>query len=45
MGVAREVGGRRIFMDAGQIVEVGDPDHFFTNPREERTRSCLAKIL
>ena len=45
MGFAREVGDRVIFMDQGQIVEVGPPEHFFTNPREERTRSFLSKIL
>jgi len=32
-------------MDAGQLVEVGTPEHFFTNPREERTRAFLSKIL
>jgi general L-amino acid transport system ATP-binding protein len=45
MGFAREVGDRVIFMDAGQIVEVGSPEHFFTNPQEERTRAFLSKIL
>ncbi len=45
MGFAREVGDRVIFMDAGQIVEVGTPEHFFQNPREERTRAFLSKIL
>ena len=45
MGFAREVGDRVVFMDAGQIVEVGPPEHFFTNPSEERTRSFLSKIL
>ena len=45
MGFAREVGDRVIFMDAGQIVEVGTPEHFFTNPREERTKAFLSKIL
>ena len=45
MGFAREVGNRVIFMDAGQIVEVGPPEHFFTNPQEERTKSFLSKIL
>ncbi len=45
MGFAREVGNRVIFMDAGQIVEVGSPEHFFTNPQEERTKSFLSKIL
>jgi ABC-type glutathione transport system ATPase component len=38
MGFAREVGDRVVFMDAGQIVEVGTPEHFFTAPREERTQ-------
>ena len=45
MGFAREVGDRVIFMDQGQIVEVGPPDHFFESPREERTRAFLSKIL
>lgn len=45
MGFAREVGDRVVFMDAGQIVEVGTPEHFFTDPREERTRAFLSKIL
>lgn len=45
MGFAREVGDRVIFMDSGQIVEVGSPEHFFSNPAEERTKSFLSKIL
>ena len=45
MGFAREVGDRVVFMDAGQIVEVGTPEHFFVNPREARTRAFLSKIL
>ena len=45
MGFAREVGDRVVFMDVGQIVEVGTPDHFFTAPQEERTKSFLSKIL
>ncbi len=45
MGFAREVGDRVIFMDRGQIVEVGTPEHFFTNPHEERTKLFLSKIL
>jgi general L-amino acid transport system ATP-binding protein len=45
MGFAREVGDRVIFMDAGQIVEVGTPEHFFSNPQEERTKAFLSKIL
>jgi general L-amino acid transport system ATP-binding protein len=45
MGFAREVGDRVIFMDAGQIVEVGTPEHFFVNPQEDRTKNFLSKIL
>ncbi|MEX2536614.1 MAG: amino acid ABC transporter ATP-binding protein [Trueperaceae bacterium] len=45
MGFAREVGDRVLFMDAGQLVEVGPPEHFFTSPQEERTKAFLSKIL
>jgi general L-amino acid transport system ATP-binding protein len=45
MGFAREVADRVVFMDAGQIVEVGSPEHFFTAPREARTKGFLSKIL
>ena len=45
MGFAREVANRIAFMDAGQIVEVGRPEAFFTSPREERTRRFIGKIL
>ncbi len=45
MGFAREVAGRVIFMDAGRIVEVGTPEHFFKNPTHERTKSFLSQIL
>jgi ABC-type polar amino acid transport system ATPase subunit len=45
MGFAREVADRIIFMDGGQIVEVGTPEHFFTAPRHERTKVFLSKIL
>jgi polar amino acid transport system ATP-binding protein len=45
MGFARDVADRVIFMDDGYIVEEGTPDIIFTNPREERTRSFLARIL
>jgi ABC-type polar amino acid transport system ATPase subunit len=45
MAFAREVADRILFMDAGQIVESGTPDHFFTDPRQERTRLFLSKIL
>ena len=45
MGFAREVADRIVFMAEGEIVEVGSPEHFFTNPREERTKQFLAQIL
>jgi general L-amino acid transport system ATP-binding protein len=45
MGFAREVADRFIFMDGGEIVEIGEPEHFFTNPQHERTKSFLRKIL
>jgi general L-amino acid transport system ATP-binding protein len=45
MGFAREVADRVVFMADGQIVEVGTPEHFFDNPREERTQLFLSQIL
>ena len=45
MSFAREVADRVVFMADGQIVEVGTPDHFFTDPREERTKLFLSQIL
>jgi len=45
MGFAREVADRMVFMDDGQIVEVGTPEHFFTAPKEERTKLFLSQIL
>jgi len=45
MGFAREVADRVIFMDHGKIVEVGTPEHFFTNPEHERTKLFLSQIL
>jgi general L-amino acid transport system ATP-binding protein len=45
MGFARQVADRVIFMDAGQIVEVDEPDAFFSNPRHRRTRSFLSQVL
>ena len=45
MGFAREVADRVVFMADGQIVEVGTPEHFFTAPREERTKAFLKQIL
>jgi general L-amino acid transport system ATP-binding protein len=45
MGFARAVADRVVFMADGQIVEVGTPEHFFTDPREERTKLFLSQIL
>ena len=45
MGFAREVADRVIFMDEGRVVEVGTPEHFFTNPREERAKLFLKQVL
>lgn len=45
MGFAKEVADRIIFMEEGQIVEVGTPEHFFTNPTEDRTKLFLSQIL
>jgi polar amino acid transport system ATP-binding protein len=45
MGFAREVADRVIFMDEGAIVEVGTPEHFFTNPSHDRTKLFLSQIL
>lgn len=45
MGFAREVANRVIFMDKGEIIEEGKPEEIFTNPKHNRTRSFLQKIL
>jgi len=45
MGFARNVADRVVFMAQGQIVEVGTPEHFFTNPQEDRTKLFLSQIL
>jgi polar amino acid transport system ATP-binding protein len=45
MGFAKEVGDRLIFMDEGMIVEDGDPEAIFTNPRHPRTKEFFSKIL
>jgi len=42
---ARDVADRVILMDDGVWAEIGPPDEFFTNPKEERTRQFLAHIL
>jgi general L-amino acid transport system ATP-binding protein len=45
MGFARAVADRVVFMADGQIVEVGTPEHFFTDPQEDRTKLFLSQIL
>jgi polar amino acid transport system ATP-binding protein len=45
MGFARDVADTVIFMDQGVIVERGTPADIFGNPREERTKSFLSKII
>jgi glutamine transport system ATP-binding protein len=45
MGFAREVCDRVLFMDGGVIVEEGAPDQLFKNPKHERTREFLSKVL
>ena len=45
MNFARQVADRVIFMDDGQILEEGTPEHFFTNPQNPRCKDFLNKIL
>ena len=45
MGFAREVADRVIFMADGSIVEAGTPQQIFDEPKEERTRNFLSKVL
>ncbi|WP_376766116.1 amino acid ABC transporter ATP-binding protein [Arthrobacter mobilis] len=45
MGFARKAADRVIFMADGQIVEQATPEEFFTNPRSERAKDFLGKIL
>ena len=45
MGFARNVADRIVFMADGQIIEEGTPEHFFTNPKNERVRQFLSKIV
>jgi polar amino acid transport system ATP-binding protein len=45
MGFAREAADRVVMMDDGRIIEEGPPAHFFDNPREDRTKQFLSKIL
>jgi polar amino acid transport system ATP-binding protein len=45
MGFARSVADRFLFFDEGLIVEEGTPEHFFKNPKEDRTKLFLSQIL
>jgi ABC-type polar amino acid transport system ATPase subunit len=45
MGFAREVGDQVVFMDQGVVVEKGEPAEVFANPRHDRTRAFLSRIL
>ncbi len=45
MGFARDVADSVIFMDGGKIVEEDIPERIFTNPKEERTKAFLEKVL
>jgi ABC-type histidine transport system ATPase subunit len=45
MGFAREVGTHLVFMDRGVVVEEGRPTGVFANPRHDRTRAFLSRIL
>jgi general L-amino acid transport system ATP-binding protein len=45
MGFARQVADRVIFMDEGEIVEENEPEAFFSNPQNERTKMFLSQVL
>ena len=45
MGFARQAADRVVFMDEGEIVETGTPEHFFSNPENIRTKQFLSKIM
>ena len=45
MGFAREVGSRVLFMDGGHILEQNEPAEFFSNPRSDRLKAFLEKVL
>ncbi|MDT4924991.1 MAG: polar amino acid transport system ATP-binding protein [Pseudonocardiales bacterium] len=45
MGFAREVADQLVFMDAGVVVEAGDPREVLANPHHERTKAFLSKVL
>jgi general L-amino acid transport system ATP-binding protein len=45
MGFARQVANRMVLMDAGQIIEMNEPEQFFDHPQHERTKLFLSQIL
>ena len=45
IGFAREVADHVVFMDGGVIVEQGHPSEVLVNPKEERTRAFLKRVL
>ena len=45
MGFAKEVADRVLFIDEGVVMEEGTPEEIFSNPRNERTKSFLSKVL
>lgn len=45
MGFAREVGSRVVFMENGHIIEENTPDEFFDNPKSDRLKAFLDKVL
>ena len=45
MGFAKEVADRVVFLDEGILMEQNRPEEFFVDPRNERLRSCLGKVL
>ncbi|MET9935524.1 amino acid ABC transporter ATP-binding protein, partial [Streptomyces sp. NPDC006324] len=45
MGFARSAANRVVFMADGKIVEQASPEEFFSNPRSDRAKDFLSKIL
>jgi polar amino acid transport system ATP-binding protein len=45
MGFARQVADRVMFIDEGLVIEEGSPAEIFDNPKEERTKRFLSKVL
>ena len=45
MGFAKEVADKIVMMDEGRIIEENEPNEFFGNPKKERTKHFLSKIL